>query len=240
MKGAFGCLFLIAAAALIAMLVLDHVRRHPQDVPWTPLSLADPIGYFTGRKLAALRDDPQFCRALLASADSGDVVAPAKRSEQPCGYADGMRLAKGSVDAIAFAPPGVVTSCPVAASLAVFERHVVQLAAQRHFGSRVAAVDHAGSYSCRRIYGRSDGAYSEHATANAFDIIGFRLGDGRSISVLKDWRSGGPEAVFLREVRDEGCRLFATVLSPDYNEAHRDHLHLDQAQRGIRGWSLCR
>ena len=240
MRLAIGCLILIVVAAVIAMLVRDHVRRHPQDVPWTPLSLADPIGYFTARKLAALRDEPEQCRALLAAAISGDLSVPAKRAEPPCGYADGMRLAKGSADAIAFAPAGVVTSCPVAASLAVFERHVVQPAALRHFGSRVAAIDHAGSYSCRRLYGRTEGAYSEHATANAFDIIGLRLEDGRSVSVLKDWPFQGPEAAFLREVRDGGCRLFATVLSPDYNEAHRDHLHLDQAQRGVRGWSLCR
>ena len=35
-------------------------------------------------------------------------------------------------------------------------------------------------------------------------------------------------------------RLFATVLSPDYNAAHRDHLHLDQAARGAWGWRACR
>nr|MBA3526869.1 extensin family protein [Sphingomonas sp.] len=47
-------------------------------------------------------------------------------------------------------------------------------------------------------------------------------------------------AAFLREVRDGACRLFPTVLSPDYNAAHRDHLHLDVANRGTAGWTLCR
>ncbi|MCA3717775.1 MAG: extensin family protein, partial [Brevundimonas sp.] len=28
-------------------------------------------------------------------------------------------------------------------------------------------------------------------------------------------------------------RVFSTVLSPDYNEAHADHLHLDGAPRGL-------
>jgi hypothetical protein len=104
----------------------------------------------------------------------------------------------------------------------------------------VAAVDHAGSYSCRRIYGRSEGRFSEHATADALDITGFRLADGTRISVLRDWESGGPKTAFLHDVRDGSCRLFATVLSPDYNAAHADHLHLDQAERGKVGWSLCR
>ena len=111
---------------------------------------------------------------------------------------------------------------------------------RRHFGSRVVAIDHAGSYSCRRLYGRSDGAYSEHATADAIDILGFRLADGTRVSVLNDWSGDSPKAQFLREVRDGSCRLFSTVLSPDYNAAHADHLHLDQTQRGNAGWRACR
>jgi hypothetical protein len=58
--------------------------------------------------------------------------------------------------------------------------------------------------------------------------------------VVADWRGEGPEARFLREVRDGACGLFATVLSPDYNAAHRDHLHFDQAERGAFGWRGCR
>ena len=95
--------------------------------------------------------------------------------------------------------------------------------------ARVVAIDHFGSYNCRHIYGRDAGNWSEHATADAVDIAGFRLADGTRISVARDWKGDGPKAAFLREVRDGACRLFATTLSPDYNAAHRDHLHLDQA-----------
>lgn len=28
--------------------------------------------------------------------------------------------------------------------------------------------------------------------------------------------------------------------SPDYNAAHRDHLHLDAAERGAMGFTVCR
>ena len=42
------------------------------------------------------------------------------------------------------------------------------------------------------------------------------------------------------DVRDGACRLFSTVLSPGYNAAHADHLHLDQAERGKFGGRLCR
>ena len=43
-----------------------------------------------------------------------------------------------------------------------------------------------------------------------------------------------------KQSRDGACRVFSTVLSPDYNAAHRDHLHLDTANRGPSGWRACR
>jgi hypothetical protein len=233
--------WLVLLALIIAAYLFgrDYVRRHPQDVPWTPLRLSDPIGTFTLRKLAALSDDPEQCRSLLAAANSADLPAPPRMVSPECGYEDGMRIAAASGEA-RYSPEGLVTRCPVAAALVLWERQVLQPAAQRRFGKRVRSVDHAGSYSCRRLYGRSEGSYSEHATANAVDIIGFRLADGTSISVLKDWRAAGPKSAFLHEVRDGACDLFATVLGPDYNAAHADHLHFDQAGRGRSGFGLCR
>jgi hypothetical protein len=217
----------------------EYVRRHPQDVPWTPLRLNDPIGFFTLRKIVALTDSPAKCRGLLAAAGSRDVAARSRLAPPSCGYQDGMRVVPASGEA-ALAPAGVVTSCPVAAAMFMFEEQVLQPAALRHFGSRVARIEHAGSYSCRRIYGRIEGPYSEHATADAIDILGFRLANGTRISVLRDWHEGGPKGAFLHDVRDGACRLFATTLSPDYNAAHSDHLHLDMAERGKFGVGVCR
>ncbi len=208
-------LFLILAGAAY-LYAREYVRRHPQDFPWTDLSLRDPVGRFTLRKLVSLSDDPAQCRALLADAGIADAPTPPKRGDDQCGYADGMRLAEGG-RSVSFAPAGLVTACPVAAALALFEREALQPAAARHFASTVTAVEHAGSYSCRRLYGRAEGGFSEHATADAVDITGFRLADGTRISVLRDWPSDGPKGAFLRDVRDAACPLFATVLSPDYN-----------------------
>lgn len=237
----------LIALAIVAILIAlsytlfrDYVRQHPEEFPWTALDLDDPIGRFTQAKINALTEDPRQCRALLAAADAGDQPAPAIRASADCGFEDGMRLGQAGTDDFRFTPQGLVTSCPVAAALLLWERRVVQPAAEQHFGSRVAQVEHAGSYSCRRLYGRSDGPFSEHATADAVDITGFRLADGRSVSVLADWSGEVAERAFLRQVRDGACDLFATTLSPDYNEAHRDHLHLDHARRGSGGWSMCR
>jgi len=143
-------------------------------------------------------------------------------------------------EAIALSPASVAPSCPVAAAIRLWEWHVVQPAALRLLGQPVRTVMHFGAYSCRRMYGRDTGAFSEHATADAIDIAGFVLDDGRRITVAADWNGEGKDAAFLRAVRDGACGLFSTVLSPDYNAAHRDHLHLDQAERGATGWRACR
>jgi hypothetical protein len=240
-----GCWLLLALLALAALLGWREyrhiVRDQPERLPWTPLSLTGPIGHFTGAKLAALGDEPERCTALLGAAGSADRPAPARDpDEAACSYSDGVTLRPASADSISYAPARVVTSCPVAAALLLWERDVVAPAAQRLLGERVTRIDHLGSYSCRRLYGRAEGGYSEHATADAIDIAGFRTASGRRLSMLGDWRGSGRDAAFLRAVRDGACPLFATVLSPDYNAAHADHLHFDQAERGATGWRACR
>jgi hypothetical protein len=228
---------LLAAGAL---LLYGHARRHPEDVPWTALDLGRPVGAFTGRKLADLADDGPRCRSLLARAGIRFAALPPRSAGEQCGYRDAVRFTSGGALGIGYRPQDLGTNCAVAAGLALWEWHVVQPAAQRHFGREVATIEHLGSYSCRRLYGRAEGGWSEHARANAVDIAGFTLTDGTRVSVARDWEAEGPRGRFLDEVRDGACRVFATVLSPDYNAAHRDHLHLDQAERGAFGWRGCR
>ncbi len=233
-------LLLAGLAALGALILYGYARSHPEDMPWTALDLGQPVGAFTGRKLADLAGESGRCLALLDGAGIRHTVLPARVGGPQCGYRQAVRFTPGGALAIRYRPADLGATCAVAAALALWEWHVVQPAARRHFGRDVAAIDHFGSYSCRRLYGRDQGAWSEHAAANAVDIAGFRLADGRRIAVAGDWRGEGAKAAFLREVRDGACRLFSTVLSPDYNAAHRDHLHLDQAERGAWGWRACR
>ena len=76
---------------------------------------------------------------------------------------------------------------------------------------------------------------SGHAIANAVDVGGFALKDGRRISVLRDWNA--PRSArcsdFLQTIRASACKRFGTVLSPDYNAAHRNHLHLEDDRRAV-------
>lgn len=230
----------IGIVATLALLLWGLTRQRPQDVPWAPLDLGQPVGLSTGRKLTALTQDREQCMALLDRAGIRYNRLPTRRDGEQCGYDDAVRFTDGGAQAIAYRPASLGVSCPVAASLALWEWNGVQSAARELLGSEVVGIDHLGSYNCRRISGRSNGDWSEHARANAVDIAGFRLRDGRRISVLRDWSDSGAKGQFLRRVRDSACELFATTLSPDYNAAHADHLHLDQAYRGPMGWRACR
>ena len=210
---------------------LGWLRDHPQHDPWAPLDLNDPPGWATERKLLALRDDAGECRAVL------ERSGVAFRALEPAGEGACLRADRTVLPELSLAPSPPPTTCPLGIGLELWLRDVVQPAAQARFGQEVARVEHFGAYSCRRIYGGSAGRWSEHATGNAIDIAAFVLVDGTRIAVLGDWPGEGERASFLRDVRDGSCPLFATVLSPDYNEAHRDHFHFDMAGRW-RG--LCR
>ena len=231
----FVLLIAIAVCGFGGLVAYRWVERHPEHVPWAPLTLEQPVGRFTPLKLERMRSDFAACRAILDEAGIAYRALPLVDVDETCGYADGVRLAAD--DGIDYSP-AVAASCVVAAGLWLWERDIVGPAAMRHFGRPVTGITTFGTYACRRIGGGSRGRFSEHASANAIDIAAFTLEGGQQLSIASDWNSGGAEAAFLREVRDGACQIFGTTLSPDYNAAHHDHLHLDQTPRG--GFTVCR
>ncbi|MEX5689320.1 hypothetical protein D3C87_1486970 [compost metagenome] len=198
--------------------------------PWAPLDVKAQPNFLTGYKLMRLRDDPQLCDQVLGS--SGLRVS--RQADSPgatCPLLNTWRVQGGAVALSS----SFLASCRLAVSFALFEHHALQPAAQAVYGQPVTRVEHLGSFACRNVYGRENGRRSQHAGANALDIAGFRLADGRAVNVLKDWPKDNQDARFLRQVRDGACDLFSGVLSPDYNAAHRDHFHLD-----VGPWQVCR
>jgi hypothetical protein len=198
--------------------------------PWASLNVNDQPNALTPYKMMRLRADPQLCAAALATSGLTARAQADSPAGQRCPLQNVLRVSGGPVSLSS----SFLATCPLAVAFALFERHGLQPAALAAFNSRVTRVEHLGSFACRNVYGRSQGRLSEHASANALDIAGFRLANGRHISVLKDWTKG-EEGAFLRQARDAACQAFSTVLSPDYNAAHRNHLHLDMG-----GWSVCR
>jgi hypothetical protein len=121
--------------------------------------------------------------------------------------------------------------CPLARTFTSWVRFAVAPAAKQILGSELVRVESFGTYSCRAIIGGSSGRLSEHGLANAVDIGGFVLRDGRKIRIETGWKSDDPAVRrFLETIHQSACRRFKTVLSPDYNAAHHDHLHLDMGR----------
>jgi len=202
----------------------------PQWNPWAPLDVKATPNWLTGYKLMRLRSDPQLCAQALSSSD----LRVTRQSDSPdakCPLIGALRVQSGEVALSS----SFLASCPLAVAYAMFEHHTLQPTAQSVYGQKVARVDHLGSFACRNVYNRESGALSRHASADALDIAGFRLADGRTVSVLKDWPKQNQDAQFLRQMRDGACEAFSVVLSPDYNAAHRNHFHVD-----VGRWSVCR
>jgi hypothetical protein len=224
---AFGRIMVKSVLAAAFLLAGTYGASRLGVVSWPthydPLALPDlneaPY-WLTQTRLKLIDVDGQNCQLALSRADQNFSPSPHLGSGSNCALEDAIQLSHLSAAKIR----SENTRCNIAARLYMWERNVVQPVAKRMFGEGVAEVTHFGSYSCRTISGTSH--MSEHATANAFDISGFKLKSGKIISVLKDWR-GGTKSEFLHEMRSGLCDYFNLTLSPDYNADHKDHFHVD-------------
>ena len=217
----------VLLATLAAVLVVVLRDTPPQHLPWKPLTLDQPAGRATAFKLARIDADLPRCRAIL---EAGGVrfEARADRPLAACPTTGVLTLTSGGLP---LAPAGPAMTCRQALAYVLWTRHAVQPAAQAEFGEPIIRIDHFGTFACRNIAG--SGTPSQHASANALDIAGFRAVSGRRITIAGDFRDSGAKGRFLRRVRDGACPWFRAVLSPDYNAAHQDHLHLDRGMFAI-------
>lgn len=205
--------------------------RWPGYLPWVPLAIGDRLGPATRSKLLGLEGDLSACLDTLQQAGLVVSTIEMRAAEPQCRIPDAVSLGRMHYP---YAPASAPMSCPLAVALGLWERHVVQTAAETYLDSPVARIHHYGTYNCRAVRNSRSGSWSRHATATAIDIAAFELDDGSRISVLRHYDAEGPSGDFLRAVKRGGCTVFGTVLSPEYNAAHADHFHLQQ-----RG-GLCR
>lgn len=192
--------------------------------PWAPLRIEAEPNMLTRFKLERLGDDPARCLAVLAGSGFRYQGVPDRTPAPGCAIRNAVRVDRSSV---ALSAPFTL-SCPAAVSLALWERHSLLPAAERQFGAAVVRLEHWGSFACRNVYGRDTAPRSRHASAEALDVAAVVLQGGRRIGVAGGWIGDDAAARFWREARDGACPFFDAVLSPDYNAAHADHLHLDR------------
>ena len=182
----------------------------------------------------AWRDQAENACLARKSAQASPYIHPVAEISGPgvCGLQHPVKvaaLAGGSVTRNSDATLG----CPMLPALDAWLAGVVQPAAQARLGASIVGISPMGSYGCRSIDNQRGARLSEHAFGNALDIGGFRLSDGREISIVRDWKQGDEQVrAFLHDVHAGACQYFTTVLGPGADVFHYNHIHLDLAMHG--------
>ncbi|HEX3674673.1 MAG TPA: extensin family protein [Rhizomicrobium sp.] len=203
----------------------------PNAIPWEPPKLDARPGLFAHLQMQHLLHDRQTCLAVLNRASGLSYMPVADETDgSDCGFTNVVRATHMPI-AFNITP---VATCALSAALYWWQRDLQSLA-QAQLHSRIVRIDQLGIYACRNVDSAAFGPRSEHATANAIDVEGFEMADGRRITVAQDWGKPTDEGRFLKAAHDSACGVFGEVLGPDYNKLHANHFHLDEA-----AWTICR
>jgi hypothetical protein len=206
-------------------LVLPEQFAPPQEAY---ASFPEPDG------VAAAPAPPSACQLRLAKVAVfqalGTLIGPGD-----CGAPDAVQLQAVVLPdqtKVAVTPPATLR-CPMAEQMANWLRDDVAPTLAES-GPPLRVLDNFDSYECRGRNRVRAAALSEHGRADALDVRGFRLADGRElgltdINVAKDLR---------QKVRSSACARFSTVLGPGSDGYHEEHVHLDLAERR-NGYKLC-
>ncbi|WP_162901616.1 extensin family protein [Breoghania sp. L-A4] len=182
-----------------------------------------PVAPVTDQKKIAV------CRIINARVERMDQPEPGDLS---CQVPRPVALKDMGKDSVVTFSPQAVLDCEMAETVAAWVREVVRPAVREIFGTSLKQLRVASSFVCRRRNNLPDGKLSEHGRGNAIDISAFTLGDGRVVTVKAGWHGEADERKFLAQVRKQACDRFTTVLSPDGDAYHQDHLHLDVGCHG--------
>jgi hypothetical protein len=205
-------------------------RGEPEILPMIQVPSASPSVAGGPAQEAAVPAAPQpsACRQALTEEIVIAPSIPPIHGSAGCGGEDLVRL-----EAIVLpgkrrvqVSPAATLRCTMASAVADWVRTDIAPLADK-LGSRLAALDNLDSYDCRARNGIKGAPLSEHGRANALDVQALRLVDGRTIALTD--RSQPRE---LREkMLHSACTRFTTVLGPDSDWYHEDHIHLDLMER---------
>lgn len=175
---------------------------------------------------AAAPAAPSACQAQLAKLAQFQPL-PTLVGPGDCGASDAVRMdaiTLSDQSKVAVTPPAILR-CPMAKEVADWVRDDV--APSLKGLPPLRALDNLASYDCRGRNNVRAAKVSEHGRADALDVRGFQLADGRvlvltDMNVDRDWRE---------QIRSTVCARFATVLGPGSDGYHEEHVHLDLEER---------
>lgn len=239
-----------AAAPLLMLFALAEpaMARRSGPLPWDATPRHAPVPLPRPRPAEASKAEPQqatakegaeeaaepsapqpsACRQALTEEIAMAPSIPAIHGPGACGGDDLVRLEAvvlkdGRKVAV---KPAAILRCPMATAIADWVRSdVAPLAAG--LGSAISELDNFDSFECRGRNRVAGAMLSEHGRANALDVRGFTLASGQTIRLT--------DRSLPRQLREDVlhsvCARFSTVLGPDSDWYHEDHIHLDLMER---------
>jgi hypothetical protein len=200
------------------------------------LAVAGCLGVPSFERRASWRDAEERACMRSRAVEASMWIEPVNKinGKGACGVEKPLKV-KALGDGTISIGPDATIGCPMTVALERWMQESVQPAAVAWFGVPVTEIKQVSAYYCRTRNSAHGAPLSEHAFGNALDIAGFVLLDGRTVTVLKDWKGGDEnERGFLREVYAQSCNYFKTTLGPGV-KYHADHFHLDLAHHDEAG-----
>jgi hypothetical protein len=172
------------------------------------------------------------CPAMIIGAVEGKVLPPIHEGQ--CQAQSPLSITAVTVNGRSVPISGeVTTDCAVATMLPAWFSDVDGYIWAKD-NTRIKSITIGTSYMCRnRVGGSSTDKLSEHGFADALDVVGFTLEDGRTINVESGWPGTEEQGSrIFRYAHDAACSQFMTTLGPEANAEHHDHLHVDMGCHG--------
>jgi hypothetical protein len=177
------------------------------------------------------RDYQVACPALMSGQVTGKNLPPIHEGQ--CGIQSPLEISAVSANGRSIPLNAkVITDCGMATAFPAWVAEVDSYL-KAHDKTAIDTINLSTSYQCRNVDNAKTGNLSFHAFADALDVMGFKLEDGRTISIAPGFNgTPGQGRDILHFARDAACTHFMTVLSPDADSFHQDNMHLDLACHG--------
>lgn len=161
----------------------------------------------------------------------GRPIADVPAKSRGCGLEQGVQVT--AVSGIPLSIPATI-DCVTAQALKTWvDTGIVPIIGTT--GGGVKRLEIAASYVCRPRNNQKGAKVSEHGRGRAVDLSGITLKDGRTLTVLHDWKRN---AKIMTAIHRAACGTFGTVLGPKSDRYHHDHFHVDTAR--YRSGAYCR
>ena len=171
---------------------------------------------------------PSACRQALTDDVAIAPSLPPIKGPGACGGDDIVRLEAVVLPDKTRVPlkPAATLRCTMATAITDWVRtDLVALATS--LNTTLRTIDNFDSFECRGRNRVAGAMLSEHGKANALDVRSIGFTDGRDLKLTD--RSA--DRTLRETVLHSVCGRFSTVLGPDSDWYHEDHIHLDLAAR---------